>query len=66
MSADWAMEQLYFKWFQLLVTNDKQVKCKHDESMTKQSIFVEYIEFEFCWNSLADEHNTFPNRPGEM
>ena len=26
--------------------------------MTKQSIFVEYIEFEFCWNSLADEHNT--------
>ena len=35
--------------------------------MTKQSIFVEYIEFEFiCWTSLADEHNTFPNRPGEI
>ena len=27
--------------------------------MTKQSIFVEYI-LEFCWSSLADEHNTLP------
>ena len=51
-------------WFQLLFTNDRQVKCKHDESMTKQSIFVKYYSsleeaFEFCWSSLADEHNKF-------
>ena len=40
-----------------------KVKCKREESLTKQSIFVEYIllqkkAFEFCWSSLADEHNT--------
>ena len=33
--------------FQLLFTNDRQkatkVECKRDESITKQSIFVEYI-----------------------
>ena len=42
-----------------------KVKCKGDESVTKQSIFVEYISsleeaFEFCWSSFADEHNTLP------
>ena len=42
-----------------------KVKCKSDESLTKQSIFVEYsllqkqhLSFQ-CWSSFADEHNTF-------
>ena len=41
-----------------------KVKSKCDESITKQSIFVEIINssleeaFEFCWSSFADEHNT--------
>ena len=43
------------------------VKCKRDESITKQSIFVEYIlqctleeASEFCWSLFADEDNTLP------
>ena len=71
MSADWTMEQLYFKWFQLLFTNDRQVKGKHNESMTKQSIFVEYMLLQKKRLSFAGAHwqiNTtlFQNRPGEM
>ena len=41
-------------------------ECKRDESITKQTIFVEYImyssleeAFEFCLSSFADEHNNF-------
>ena len=38
---------------------------KRDESVTEQSMFVEYIllsqeAFEFCWSLFADEQNTFP------
>ena len=40
-------------------------KCKRDESLTRQSIFVEYgllwkKVFELCWSSFADENNTLP------
>ena len=41
-----------------------KVKCKREESVTKQSMFVEYTlleeAFEFYSSSLADEHNTSP------
>ena len=40
-----------------------EVKCKREESLAKQSIFVEYTleeVFEFCWSSLADEHKHLP------
>ena len=40
-----------------------KVKCKRDESLTKQScgMYSSLEEvFEFCWSSFADEHNTFP------
>ena len=43
-----------------------KVKCKRKESLTKQSMFVEYSllskdkAFEFCWCLLADEHNSSP------
>ena len=43
-----------------------KVKCKREESLTKQSMFVEYSllsedkAFEFCWRLLADEHNSSP------
>ena len=41
------------------MTDKKQkatkVKSKRKESLTKQE-----EAFEFCWSSLADEHNTFP------
>ena len=43
-----------------------KVKFKSEESLTKQSIFLEYSlssleeTFEFCWSLLADEHNTSP------
>ena len=43
-----------------------KVKCKREESLTKQSIFLECMQspleeaFEFYWSSLADEHNTLP------
>jgi len=45
--------------------NATKVKCKHEESLAKQSIFVEYYSFleeafEFCWSSLEAEHNTLP------
>ena len=42
-----------------------KVKCKRDESRTKQSIYVEYSllsleqAFEFYW-LFVDEHNTLP------
>ena len=43
-----------------------KVKCKREESLTKQSIFVEYSlllkkHLGFAWSALADEHNTLPN-----
>ena len=43
-----------------------KVKCKREEYLTKQSMFVEYSllskdkAFEFCWCLLADEHNSSP------
>ena len=52
------------------MTDERQratmVKCKREESLTKQSIyFVEYLSsleesFEFSCSSLADEHKTLP------
>ena len=41
-----------------------KVKCKREQSLTKESIFVKQSSleetFEFCGSSLADEHNTLP------
>ena len=50
------------------MTDERQkatkVKCERDESLTKQSIFVDIVfleqAFEFYWSSFADEHNTSP------
>ena len=45
-SADWSTEQLCCFSYCLQMTDKRQkakkVKCKHKESLTKQSIFVEY------------------------
>ena len=68
-SADWSTEQLHCFSYCLQMTDKRQkatkVKCKREESLTKQSIFVEYSHLykkrlSFCWNSWADEHNTLP------
>ena len=49
--------------------NDRQnatkVKCKRDEPVTKQSIYMCGIYsseevFEFCWSLFTDEHHTLP------
>ena len=60
-----------------MFTNDRKRtkgfkgQYKRDESVTEQSIFVEYIllpqeAFEFCWSLFADEQNTFSkNRRNE-
>ena len=44
--ADWSTQQLHCFSYCLLMTDKKQkatkVKCKREESLTKQSIFVEY------------------------
>ena len=37
-----------------------KVKCKRDESLTKQSKYSPLEEaFEFSWSLFADEHNTY-------
>ena len=45
-SADWSTEQLRCFGYCLQMTDKRQkatkVKCKHEESLTKQSIFVQY------------------------
>ena len=45
-SADWLTEQLHCFSYCLRMTDKRQkatkVKCKHKESLTKQSIFLEY------------------------
>ena len=45
-SADWSTEQLHCFGYCLQMTDKRQkatkVKCKREESLTKQSIFVEY------------------------
>ena len=45
-SADWSTEQLHCFSYCLQMTDKRQkakeVKCKHEESLTKQSIFVQY------------------------
>ena len=45
-SADWSTEQLHCLSYCLQMTDKrpkaKKVKCKHEESLTKQSIFVQY------------------------
>ena len=45
-SADWSTEQLHCSSYCLRMTDKRQkatkVKCKREESLTKQSIFVEY------------------------
>ena len=45
-SADWSMEKLHCFSYCLQMTDKRQkakkVKCKHEESLTKQSIFVQY------------------------
>ena len=42
-----------------------KVKCKRDESLTKQSTFVEYsllYKKHLSFAGVVDEHNTLPNR----
>ena len=45
-SANWSTEQFHCFSYCLRMTDKRQkatkVKCKHEESLTKQSIFVEY------------------------
>ena len=45
-SADWSTEQLHCLSYCLQMTDKRpkaiKVKCKHEESLTKQSIFVQY------------------------
>ena len=69
-SADWSTEQLHCCSYCLQMTDKRQtatkVKCKREESLTKQSIFVEYSLLQkkhmgfggASWQN--DEHNTFP------
>ena len=68
-SADWATEYLHCLSYCLRMTDKRQkatkVKCKRQESLTKQSIIVEYGLFSrrriwVYWSSLADEHNALP------
>ena len=45
-SADWSTEKLHYFSYCLRMTDKRQkatkVKCKREESLTKQSVFVEY------------------------
>ena len=67
-SADWSTEQLHCFSYCLRMTDKRpkatKVKCKRDESITKQSIFLEYILLQCQHLSFANEHNN-QNRPGE-
>ena len=72
-SAYWTTEQLHCFSYCLRMTDKRQkatkVKCKRDESLTKQSILFCGIQssleqaFEFCWSLFTDEHNTHNTLP---
>ena len=73
-SANTSMEQFHCSSYCLRMTDKRQkvvkVKCKCDESLTKQSIWVEYSILQMKHLSSAGAHtqmNTtlFQNRPGE-
>ena len=71
-SPDWSTEQLHCFSYCLRMTDKRQkatkVKCKRDEFLTKQSIFVEYSVLQNKHLSFAGAHsqmNTtlYQNRP---
>ena len=61
--ADWSTEQLHCFSYCLQMTvkrqKAKKVKCKHEESLTKQSIFVEY-------SILQKKHLSFAGARGQI
>ena len=69
-SANLLTKQFHCFSYCLQITDKRQkaakVKCKRDESLTKQPILICGIQssleeaFEFCWSSFEDEHNTLP------
>ena len=73
-SANWSTEKFHCFSYCLRMTDKRQkaakVKCKRDESLTKQPIFVEYSLLSKKHLSFAGAHlkmNTtlYQNRPGE-
>ena len=73
-SPDWSTEQLHCFSCCLRMTDKRQkatkVKCKRDESLTKQSIFVEYSLLQnkhLSYAGAPSQMNTtfYQNRPGE-
>ena len=73
-SPDWLKEQLHCFSYCLRMTDKRQkatkVKCKHDESLTKQSIFVDYsllYNNHLTFTGARSQMNTtlYQNRPGE-
>ena len=62
-SANWSTEQLHCFSYCLQMTDKRQkakkVKCKHEESLTKQSIFVEY-------SLLQKKHLSFAGARGQI
>ena len=62
-SPDWSTEQLHCFSYCLQMTDKRQkatkVKCKRDESLTKQSIFVEY-------SLLYSKHLSFAGARSQM
>ena len=62
-SADWSTEQLHCFSYCLRMTDKRQkakkVKCKHEESLTKQLIFVEY-------SLLQKKHFSFAGARGQI
>ena len=69
-SPDWSTEQLHCFSYRLRMTDKRQkatkVKCKRDRRISSKTINICGIyssleeAFEFCWSSLADEHNNLP------
>ena len=68
-SADWQTEQLYCFRYCLRMTDKKatRVNCKRDESITKQSMTVEYILLQkkhLCFAGARSLNTTlYQNRP---
>ena len=68
-SANWLTEKFHCFSYCLRMTDKRQkaakVKCKRDESLTKQEAFLEEA-FEFCWGHSKMNTTLYQNRPGEM
>ena len=71
-SADWSTQQFHYFSYCLWMTDKKQkatkVKCKRKESLTKQSIFVEYrllLKKHLNFAGVRGQINTtlYQNRP---